>query len=430
MGENLFWIITAALFTSAMLFVLVPLLRKSDLSEDGEKVRNEANISLFKEREQELEAELAANNIDPNQFNSLILELKQNLLSDVVDETGQSIPSKKTKKSKGEQFISRQSVQEKLLTWNIGFPVLLTLLIPLLAYSLYDRWGYIGEVEMMDLYQRTVQNVDDLDEAQALIVSLGQAVQKDDGQPWAWYFLGENFSNICMFNEAEIAYTRSAGLFEATPEKALVLGRVAMVKYINAELQLTPEITEVIDEARAINPNEITILQLLASDASSNEDYAAAIGYWRLLIQTDPNSQQAQTLRANITAAQQILAQQSPSTEEGPVIDVTVSLATGLALNSSLRVFVAARNADREGMPPLAATDLVVGNLPMTIRLDNSSAVGPFNLASAANVYVSALVSRAGIATPQSGDYRVVSESFSHNNERAEISLIISETVN
>ena len=426
----MFWIITAALFTSAMLFVLVPLLRKSDLSEDGEKVRNEANISLFKEREQELEAELAANNIDPNQFNSLILELKQNLLSDVVDETGQSIPSKKTKKSKGEQFISRQSVQEKLLTWNIGFPVLLTLLIPLLAYSLYDRWGYIGEVEMMDLYQRTVQNVDDLDEAQALIVSLGQAVQKDDGQPWAWYFLGENFSNIGMFNEAEIAYTRSAGLFEATPEKALVLGRVAMVKYINAELQLTPEITEVIDEARAINPNEITILQLLASDASSNEDYAAAIGYWRLLIQADPNSQQAQTLRANITAAQQILAQQSPSTEEGPVIDVTVSLANGLELNSSLRVFVAARNADREGMPPLAATDLVVGNLPMTIRLDNSSAVGPFNLASAANVYVSALVSRARIATPQSGAYRVVSESFSHKNERAEISLIISETVN
>ena len=109
---------------------------------------------------------------------------------------------------------------------------------------------------------------------------------------------------------------------------------------------------------------------------------------------------------------------------------MTVSLASGLELNSGLRVFVAARNADREGMPPLAATDLVVGNLPMTIRLDNSSAVGPFNLASAENVYVSALVSRAGVATPQSGDYRVVSESFSHNNEQAEVSLIISEKVN
>ena len=426
----MFWILTAALFTLAMLFVLFPLLRKSDLSDDGESVRNEANISLFKEREQELEAELASESIDAKQFSSLIIELKRNLLSDVTDGTRQSIPSKKAKKTKDQSSTKRQSVLEKLLTWNIGFPVMLTFLIPLLAYGLYDRWGYIDEVEMMDLYQRTVQNVDDLEEAQALIVSLGQSVQNDDDQPWAWYFLGENFSNIGMFNEAEIAYGRSADLFEATPEKALVLGRVAMVKYINAELQLTPEIAEVIDEARAINPNEITILQLLASDASSNEDYAAAIGYWRLLIQVDPNSQQAQTLRANITAAQQILAQQSPSSEEGPVIDVTVSLASGLELNSSLRVFVAARNADREGMPPLAATDLVVGNLPMTIRLDNSSAVGPFNLASAENVYVSALVSQAGVATPQAGDYRVVSESFSHNNEQAEISLIISETVN
>ena len=426
----MFWILTAALFISAMLFVLVPLLRKSDLSEDGEKVRNEANISLFKEREQELEAELAAKSIDVKQFNSLLIELKQNLLSDVVDESDQSIPSKRIKKTQGKRLTNSKSAREKFFTWNIGFPVLLTFLIPLLAYSLYDRWGYIDEVEMMDLYQRTVQNIDDLEEAQALIVSLGQAVQEDDGQPWAWYFLGENFSNIGMFNEAEIAYARSADLFDATPEKALVLGRVAMVKYINSDLQLTPEVTGVIDEARAINPNEITILQLLASDASSNEDYATAISYWRLLIQADPNSQQAQTLRANITAAQQILAQQSPSSEEGPVIDVTVSLADDLELNSSLRVFIAARNADREGMPPLAATDLVVGNLPMTVRLDNSSAVGPFNLASADNVYVSALVSQSGIAAPQPGDYRVVSESFSHNNEQAEISLIISETVN
>ena len=426
----MFWISTVALFTTAMLFVLIPLFRKSDLSENGERVRNEANISLFKEREQELEEELAAKSIDAKQFSALILELKQNLLSDVVDENNQFITSIKTKKTQGKILAKLKPVHEKRLTWNFGFPILLTFLIPILAYSLYDRWGYIGEVEIMDLYQRTVQNVDDLEEAQALIVSLGQAVQRDDSQPWAWYFLGENFSNIGMFNEAEIAYARSADLFDATPEKALVLGRVAMVKYINAELQLTPAVTAVIDEARAINPNEITILQLLASDASSNEDYAAAIGYWRLLIQADPNSQQAKTLRANITAAQQILAQQSPSTDEGPAIDVTVSLASGLELNSSLRVFIAARNADREGMPPLAATDLVVGNLPMTIRLDNSSAVGPFNLASAKNVYVSALVSLAGVASPQPGDYRVVSESFSHNNDQAEISLIISETVN
>ncbi len=55
--------------------------------------------------------------------------------------------------------------------------------------------------------------------------------------------------------------------------------------------------------------------------------------------------------------------------------------------------------------------------------------MGPFNLSTAENVYVSALVSYAGVATPQAGDYRVVSESFTHNNELAEINLVIAEQV-
>ena len=40
-----------------------------------------------------------------------------------------------------------------------------------------------------------------------------------------------------------------------------------------------------------------------------------------------------------------------------------------------------------------------------------------------------ALVSYAGVAMPQTGDYRVVSESFIHNNDRAEIDLIITDQV-
>ena len=194
-------------------------------------------------------------------------------------------------------------------------------------------------------------------------------------------------------------------------------------------MQFTPEILEVIEQARGINPNEISILQLLASNAAENEDHEAAIRYWRLLIQANPNSEQAQQLRLNIVAAQEILQQQGYEAASEPIIDVNVALADGLELNESIRVFVAARNADQEGMPPLAATALVVANLPTTIRLDNSSAVGPFNLSSAENIYVSALVSYAGIAMPQTGDYRVVSENFTHNNDRAEIDLIITDQI-
>ncbi len=422
----MFWILTILLFIPASLFVIVPLWRGRNKENRDEELRKDANVSLFHERQEDYRKELEAGSLDQQQYDQLIAELQHTLLSDVSSLDDQPGKGQAAKTNKGKK---EKAVSLKLTSPSFAIPVVLALLVPVLAYVLYDRWGYLSDVEMMGLYQRTVNNIDDPEEAQALIVSLGQAVQENEDQPWTWYFLAENFANIGMFNEAEIAYTRSADLLDETPEKALVLGRVAMSKYINAGLEFTPEILEVIERARAINPNEISILQLLASDAAENEDYEAAIQYWRLLIQASPNSEQAQQLRMNIAAAQQILAQQNPELAAGPTIDVSVSLADGLELDENLRVFIAARNADREGMPPLAATSLIVGNLPLTIQLDNSSAVGPFNLSSAENVFVSALVSFAGTATPQLGDYRVVSEGFTHNNERTEINLIIAEQV-
>jgi len=80
-------------------------------------------------------------------------------------------------------------------------------------------------------------------------------------------------------------------------------------------------------------------------------------------------------------------------------------------------------------MPPLAAVDTTVGSLPARITLNNGSAVGPFNLSSAESVYVSALVSFGGVATPRTGDYRVVSEPFALNDETTAVDLVISAPV-
>lgn len=420
----MFWILTSSLFFMAMLFVLVPLSRDGVRQKDDEGLRKDANVNLFKEREGELQAELSLNNIDKKQFDELLRDLKQNLLADVETELkGSRILSK------GQNADTHNIVNKSFSSKNILVPLIMVLMIPALAYGLYNKWGYLDDVEMMPLYQRTISNLDDPEEAQALIVALGQEVQANENQPWAWYFLAENFANIGMFNEAEISYTRSADLLEDTFEKAVVLGRVAMAKYINAELQLTPEVQRVVDEAREINPNEVTILQLLASNASANENFSEAIGFWRLLIQANPNSEQAQSLRLSIASAQKMLVNQEPSGMNSPIINIVLSLQDGLELDRNLRVFVAARDAERQGIPPLAAIDVTVADLPMTIQLDNSSAVGPFNLASAEVVYVSALVSQSGTATPRAGDYRVVSEEFSHNNESSQVDLIISSKV-
>ncbi len=416
----MFWIFTVILFVIAVGFVLLPLwLRNRAASFVEDASRKNENIALFQERSDELENELASGNLDQAEFDVLIQEMQQSLLSDVSDE--EFAQKDKTKKEK--------AVASKSPAYNVVIPVLLCLLMPLVAYGLYSEWGFKRDVELMGLFQRTVNNQDNPQESQDLIISLGEAVQANDDLPWAWYFLAENFASIGMFTEAEIAYMQSSLRMEETPEKALVLGRVAMAKYILAEFTFTPEILEVIDEARAINPNEMSILQLIAADAEEREDFETAIEYWRLIIQSNPNSEQAQILRRSIAIAQQRLAGDGQDVAAGPTIEINLSLAEGLELDENLRVFVAVRNAAQEGLPPLAAIDLTVADLPANIQLDNSYAVGPFNISSAETVFVSASVSFSGSATPSSGDYRSQSDNFSHNGQRAIISLEIVDRV-
>jgi cytochrome c-type biogenesis protein CcmH len=414
----LFWIFTAILFVMAIGFVLLPLWirnRAESFVEDASR-KNE-NVALFQERSDELENELSSGNLSQAEFDVLIQETQQSLLLDVSDE---EIATKTKRENKP---------AAKSPTYNLVIPLLLCLAMPLVAYGLYEEWGFKNDVELMGLFQRTVNNRDNPQESQDLIRRLGEVVQADDYRPWAWYFLAENFASIGMFTEAEIAYRQSAARMEETPEKALVLGRVAMAKYILAEYTFTADILEVIGKARAINPNEISVLQLIAADAEEREDFETAIEYWRLIIQSNPNSEQAQTLRRSIAIAQQRLAGDGQDVAAGPTIEINLSLAEGLEIDGGLRVFVAVRNAAQEGLPPLAAIDLTVADLPANIQLDNSFAVGPFNISSAETVFVSASVSFTGSATPTSGDYRSQSDNFSHNGQRAVISLEIIDRV-
>ena len=421
----MFWLLTICLFIAAALFVVVPLWSANrGGTQESIQLRKAANIALFHERNDEFEAELAEGNLDQSQFDALVLELQQGLLADVdlVERAAAPEPAKAKIKTK------RSPLTRSGITRN-AIPLALVLLMSVFAYSLYNQWGYIDDVELMDLFQRTVNNTADIEETRSLIVSLGEVVQADADKEWAWYFLAENFANLNMFPEAQIAYRQAANRIEGGPEKALILGRVALAMYITAGLEFTPEILEVVEEARALNPNEISILQLLAADADQRQDYQSAIAYWRLLIQASPSSEQARLLRESIAAAQRLMADSGRDVDAGPVVEVKLMLAEGIELDPNLRVFIAVRNAQREGLPPLAATQMRVADLPATIRLDNASAVGPFNLSSADTVFVSALVSFAGTANPSTGDYRVVSENFVHNGQHAVIDLVLSERV-
>jgi cytochrome c-type biogenesis protein CcmH len=406
-----FWFWIALLTLAALCFVIVPLLRKSAGKEIVTDAQRAENLRLFGEREAEIDADFAAGIIDSEGHGALIRELQLSLLDDV--ELGEG--------AEGSDFDSSGARPPWLLL------AVVAVILPALAVSLYQRWGYIEDVELMSLFQRTLEAQGDPSQAQALVVDLGEVVKEDSERPWAWYFLGENFASLGMFNEAQIAYLQAAERLQGAPEESLVLGRAALALYIKSGFEFSPELDALVARAREINPSEIAVLQLLAADAQNREDYAAAIGFWRQLIQNDPNSLEAQSLRAEIANAQRLLAESSGELASGPSIRVRVELGEGVDADPAWRVFVAARNADQEGMPPLAAVDIRVADLPTQIVLNDAAAVGPFNLSSAERASVSVLVSRAGTATPQTGDYRASSGAVSLSGDIPMITLVVNE---
>ena len=407
----LFWTLAALLAVMAIAFFVIPFYRANGGDEEAVgSVQRSENLLLFAERESELAEDLAAGEIDSEEHATLLRELQQSLLDDVQD----------TKPKRAPIAISSRG-------WLvIG---LIAVSLPAVSVTLYQRWGFIDDVQVMGLFQESLAAQGDVVAASALVTELGELVKNGSENPWVWYFLGENFATIGRFNEAEISYRQAAERLSGQPEEALVLGRAALALYIKSEFRFTPELNALIEQAQAINPNEIAVIQLLAADAQNRGDYAAAIANWRILIQLDPNSPEAQALRGEIANAQRLLREESGEEIVGPEIEVRLALAEGVSLDPNLRVFVAVRSAEREGMPPLAAVGLSVADLPTTISLDNSSQVGPFNISSADLVRVSALVSLNGTANPSRGDYRVVSDDFAHNGQHAIVTLTISDEV-
>ncbi len=412
---GLFWLLCAVLALLCVAFVAVPVWRaRRGAADAGETGRAEANIALFRERKRELEADCAAGELDREELDALLIELQKSLLADVESAERQGQPADRTTSNREE------------ISWlspAMLAPLTLAVLLPLAAWLMYQQWGQLEDVELMDQFQRTVQNENDPDTARDLVLSLGEEVQENPERPWAWYFLGENLSTLGMFDVANSAYRQAAERLSEDDEKALALGRVVLTAYIMEQLRITPEVQELIDSTLELNPDEPNVLQLLASDAQEREDYDAAIGYWRRLSQLNPSSQ---TARENIANLQRLRAGDAAG---GPAIEVAVAIAADLPLDPELRVFVSARNAQVDGMPPLAVADLTVADLPARIRLDDSLAVGPFNLSSAESVYVSALVSQVGTANRASGDYFAETEAFSLENPPAPVELVISDIV-
>lgn len=413
----MFWFYAAALLLIATLFVIVPLWKSHRGSESSRAQRERTNLFIFKERMAELEAELAAGNLEPADFEELKEELKRSLLTDVQN----------TK----ERDADKDTGSTRWLSMSKLLPLCLVLAAIPASYVIYRTWGFQDELALAQIYDKTRNSIDNPEEARDLVFSLGAIIETDRENGWAWYFLAQNLVNLAQFPQAAMALERASEFLDQDLDRVAVLGQYAFLEYMLAEQVLTEKVQDIIDRTQRIDPNQLLVLQILGMDAEQREDYQSALTYWRRMLQLTPPGDQADLLRGMIANAQQQISasnRQDAVTDDGPQIDVVVSLAPGIELPGNTRVFVSALEVNGRGQP-LAAELLTVGDLPATITLDNNDAVGPFNISSAEMIYIVATVSSSGTANVQTGDYQSRTEGFAHSNQHAIIRIEIADQV-
>lgn len=152
----LFWSWAALLTLVAVAFITIPLLRRSRgaISQALPDTQREENLRLFAEREAELQSDLASGMLEAKEHATLLRELQLSLLDDV--DSGD--------KARGSESAAGSPRGH---WWLAG---IIAVILPLLALSLYQRWGYIEDVELMGLFKRTLESQGDPEAAQVLVV--------------------------------------------------------------------------------------------------------------------------------------------------------------------------------------------------------------------------------------------------------------------
>ncbi|ARU57252.1 cytochrome c-type biogenesis protein [Oleiphilus messinensis] len=406
-----FWLGSSLLILLAMVFVLLPVLKRRQVSDEGEVERKALNVELFKDRLKELELELEKGQITEARFAQLKLELEGNLLEDVGDD---------------------QNTASSGVNTSMPLVIALVVIIPVAAWGFYWKWGaYDKVVETRDIAALSGMG-DQLSEgmpAADIDTLLGQLKQKLQENPEnidGWFLLGRTQMNLEQYAEASESLLQVVKLLKQRGEGAsAVYGLLAQARFFQYQ-QMTEEVKQYIETALQENPNEVNSLGLLGMYAYEVGEFKNAIGFWQRILEVAPDHPSASAIGEGINRARMMLASQSPEgataavgqpiaesaapsspkAASGPQISVLVELSDSIDVsergNDTLFIYARAVNGPKM---PLAIVRKQVKDLPVLVKLDDSTAMGPMaKLSSVAEVEVIARVSASGQPTPNPGD--------------------------
>lgn len=345
-----FWFASIVLVVLGMVSILWPLWRRH---QHATVDRTALNVALYEERIRELDAQVVAGEISPDQRDATLEEASRLLLSD----TDQP------------ERLQRRRGAPWVLVGAAG-------VLPAIVAVLYLAWGNPDGLAL----SRDMAEGGEPASLEEMITRMERITQVQPESGEAWYMLGRAYLSDQRPAEAARAFDESLERLGDRPE---VLAQLGQARFFASGNQLDSAAVAALDKALELDPNEPTALGLLGIAAFESGDYPGAISFWeRLLVGMAPQSAGAQAIQGGIARARERMGDSGEPQVQEPVgnavIRVRLELADGIAdeVGPEAVVFIFARDAQGPPMP-LVARRLQVSDLPADIVLSSSDAMLP-----------------------------------------------------
>lgn len=393
---SLFWALFILFISVALAFVLPPLLRRDVRpgQPDSRVDRKEANVAIYYDQLAELKADLDSGELDAAQYEDARREIEKRLSEDVPLE---SAPVAVAQAGRWTGYVLAGA-------------------IPVLAIAMYMGLG--NPDALLESRADAGQGQHD---AAPMIAALEAKLKAKPEDAAGWYMLARSYASIGKYDESARAFEKAAELF---PDDARLLADYADALAMAQGQNLQGKPLELINKALKLNPNDEKTLNLAASAAYQNNDFAQAASYWRRLLKVlPPDAEIAKDVAAAIEEAEKLAASLgspdnlSKSSEKAVAGEkgerpgaaaisgmVTVSKELIARVSPADRVFIFAQAPQGPKMP-IASLKIDPSQLPYRFTLDDAVSMSPNDkLSNHAEVMISARVSKSGQAMAQSGD--------------------------
>ncbi len=398
---TVFWGLAGIMVIVALLFTLPWILRSSKQPDTD---LDTLNTEVIKTQLAELEADLGSGRLDEVQYLSAREDLERELLADL---SGASAENAAVKVRGGR--------------WAA---LVLMVLIPGLTIGLYQ---YVGTQEIIPLLakggaapaRQATTPGNGAHSLEEMVERLAERLRQEPNNAEGWVMLARSYTSMERFPDAAVAYAKAHRLVGDTPD--LLADYADALVMANAQ-EFNDQSGALLLKALETEPGHVKALWLTGHWKNQQGDYAGAVRYWqRAADQLPPGGEDARVIAQQIRQARERLpgeVVEAPTPRQATAAATTVAGAADKAISVSVTldpqvaaaaastdtVFIFARAVSGPRMP-LAIVRKQVSDLPLTVTLDDSTAMAPsMKLSNFDQVAVGARISKSGTAMPQSGD--------------------------